>query len=144
MDPIVFTAVIIASMFHATWNGMVKKHSNKVTAISAVILGHVPMSIIAVIFLPMPSFKSLPYIIASAFIHQGYNWFLLKSYSLGDLTKVYPIARGFGPIIATIISIFFLGLIISKASILSISLVCSGIIIIGLFGYKTTNNLNIE
>jgi drug/metabolite transporter (DMT)-like permease len=130
-------------MFHATWNGMVKKHSNKVTAISAVILGHVPMSIIAVIFLPMPSFKSLPYIIASAFIHQGYNWFLLKSYSLGDLTKVYPIARGFGPIIATIISIFFLGLIISKASILSISLVCSGIIIISLFGYKTINNLNI-
>ena len=143
MDPIVFTAVIIASMFHATWNGMVKKHSNKVTALSAIILGHVPISIIAVIFLPMPSFDSLPYIIVSAFIHQGYNWFLLKSYSVGDLTKVYPIARGFGPIIATIISIFFLGLIISKASILSISLVCAGIIIISLFGYKTINNLSI-
>ena len=143
MDPIVFTAVIIASMFHATWNGMVKKHSNKVTAISAVILGHVPMSIIAVIFLPMPSFKSLPYIIVSAFIHQGYNWFLLKSYSLGDLTKVYPIARGFGPIITTIISILFLGLVISKASVISISLVCVGIITIGLFGYKVINNLKI-
>jgi len=143
MDPIVFTAVIIASMFHATWNGMVKKHSNKVTALSAIILGHVPISIIAVIFLPMPSFDSLPYIIVSAFIHQDYNWFLLKSYSVGDLTKVYPMARGFGPIIATIISIFFLGLIISKASILSISLVCAGILIISLFGYKTINNLNI-
>ena len=143
MDPIVFTAVILASFFHATWNGMVKKHSNKVTALSAVILGHVPMSIIAIIFLPMPSFKSLPYIIASAFIHQGYNWFLLKSYNLGDLTKVYPIARGFGPIIATIISIFFLGLVISKASVISISLVCVGIITIGLFGYKVINNLKI-
>jgi len=143
MDPIVFTAVILASFFHATWNGMVKKHSNKVTALSAVILGHVPMSIIAIIYLPMPSFKSLPYIIASAFIHQGYNWFLLKSYNLGDLTKVYPIARGFGPIIATIISIFFLGLVISKASVISISLVCVGIITIGLFGYKVINNLKI-
>ena len=143
MDPIVFTAVILASFFRATWNGMVKKHSNKVTALSAVILGHVPMSIIAIIFLPMPSFKSLPYIIASAFIHQGYNWFLLKSYNLGDLTKVYPIARGFGPIIATIISIFFLGLVISKASVISISLVCVGIITIGLFGYKVINNLKI-
>ena len=143
MDPIVFTAVILASFFHATWNGMVKKHSNKVTALSAVILGHVPMSIIAIIYLPMPSFKSLPYIIASAFIHQGYNWFLLKSYNLGDLTKVYPIARGFGPIIATIISIFFLGLVMSKASVISISLVCVGIITIGLFGYKVINNLKI-
>jgi len=143
MDPIVFTAVIIASMFHATWNGMVKKHSNKVTALSAIVLGHVPISIIAVTFLPMPSLESLPYIIISAFIHQGYNWFLLKSYSLGDLTKVYPLARGFGPIIATIISIFFLGLVISKSSIISISLVCVGILIISLFGYKTINNLNI-
>ena len=143
MDPIVFFAVILASIFHAIWNGMVKKHSNKVTALSAIVLGHVPISIIAVTFLPMPSLESLPYIIISAFIHQGYNWFLLKSYSLGDLTKVYPLARGFGPIIATIISIFFLGLIISKASILSISLVCAGIIIISLFGYKTINNLNI-
>ena len=143
MDPIVFTAVISASIFHATWNGMVKKHSNKVTALSAVILGHVPISIIAVIFLPMPSFESLPYIIISAFIHQGYNWFLLNSYNLGDLTKVYPIARGFGPIIASIISIFFFFLIITKASIISISLVCIGILTISLFGYKTINNLNI-
>jgi len=143
MDSIVFTAVILASIFHATWNGMVKKHSNKVTALSAIILGHVPISIIAVIFLPMPSIESLPYIIISAFIHQGYNWFLLKSYCLGDLTKVYPIARGFGPIIATIISIFFLGLIISKSSIISISLVCAGILTISLFSYKTINNSNI-
>jgi drug/metabolite transporter (DMT)-like permease len=143
VDPIVFTAVILASFFHATWNGMVKKHSNKVTALSAVILGHVPISIIAVNFLPMPSFESLPYIIISAFVHQGYNWFLLTSYSLGDLTKVYPIARGAGPIVATLISIFFLGLVISKASVISISLVCAGIITIGLFGYKVINNLKI-
>jgi drug/metabolite transporter (DMT)-like permease len=143
MDPIVFFAVILASIFHAIWNGMVKKHSNKVTALSAIVLGHVPISIIAVTFLPMPSLESLPYIIISAFIHQGYNWFLLKSYSLGDLTKVYPLARGFGPIIATIISIFFLGLVISKSSIISISLVCVGILTISLFGYKTINNLNI-
>jgi drug/metabolite transporter (DMT)-like permease len=143
MDTIVFFAVILASIFHAIWNGMVKKHSNKVTALSAIVLGHVPISIIAVTFLPMPSLESLPYIIISAFIHQGYNWFLLKSYSLGDLTKVYPLARGLGPIIATIISIFFLGLVISKSSIISISLVCVGILTISLFGYKTINNLNI-
>ena len=27
MDPIVFTAVILASILHVTWNGMVKNHS---------------------------------------------------------------------------------------------------------------------
>ena len=99
---------------------MVKNHPDKVTAVSGIVFGHVPCALIAVIFLPAPSAESIPYIIGSAFIHQGYQWYLLTSYQLGDLTKVYPIARGFGPIITTIISIILLGLIINNLAILSI------------------------
>ena len=143
MDTVVFVSIILASILHAIWNGMVKNHSNKVIAVSAIMFGHVPASIIAVIFLPSPSPDSLPYIIISAFIHQGYNWFLLTSYKIGDLTKVYPIARGFGPIVATIISVFFLGLVISKISIFSVTFICVGIMIVGLFGYNAINNLSI-
>jgi hypothetical protein len=35
---------------------------------------------------------------------------LLKSYSIGDFTKVYPICRGFAPLVATVVSILFLGI----------------------------------
>ena len=50
--------------------------------------------------------------ILSALIHQGYQWYLISAYKIGDLTKVYPIARGTGPIIATLISIGLLGVLI--------------------------------
>ena len=120
MDNHVFFIIILASIMHITWNSMVKKYSDKVVAVSAIVLGHIPLAIIATLILPAPSAESIPYIIVSAFIHQGYQWYLLNSYKLGDLTKVYPIARGFGPIVATIISILFLGLIISNLAILSI------------------------
>jgi len=39
--------------------------------------------------------------------------YLISAYKIGDLTKVYPIARGTGPIIATLISIGLLGVLIT-------------------------------
>ena len=107
MDNEVFFLVLLGTVMHAVWNGMVKKHSDKVVAVSGIVFGHVPCSVVAIVFLPMPSVESIPFILASIIIHQGYQWFLLSSYQIGDLTKVYPIARGSGPLVATIFLFYF-------------------------------------
>ena len=143
MDANVFFIIILATIMHAVWNGMVKQHPDKVVAVSGIVFGHLPCSITAIILLPAPSIESIPYIIASALIHQGYQWYLLTAYQIGDLTKVYPIARGFGPLVTTIISIIFLGLVFDNFVILSICLICMGIMIIGIFERNVFNNLNI-
>ena len=143
MDTNVFLIVLLATFMHAIWNGMVKKHPDKVVAVSGIVFGHVPASIIAVILLPAPSIDCIPYIFASALIHQGYNWYLLSSYKIGDLTKVYPIARGFGPLVATIISILILGLVLDNLIILSIGLICLGIMILGIFDRTRKKNSKI-
>jgi|TARA_B100001964_G_scaffold141415_1_gene155900 drug/metabolite transporter (DMT)-like permease len=143
MDTHVFFIVLLASIMHISWNGMVKKYPDKVVALSGIVFGRVPCALVAVIFLPAPSMESVPYIIGSAFIHQGYQWYLLTAYQLGDLTKVYPIARGFGPIVVTIISIIFLGLTIHNLAIFSILLICLGIMFVGVFDYDAFKNLNI-
>lgn len=143
MDTHVFFIILLATSMHAVWNGMVKKHPDKVVAVSGIVFGHVPFSIIAIILFPAPSIESIPYIIASAFIHQGYNWYLLTAYQIGDFTKVYPMARGFGPLVATIISIVLLGLVLDSFIILSIFSVCLGIMIVGIFDRNAFNNLKI-
>ncbi len=143
MDNNVFLLVLTATVLHAIWNGMVKKHPDKVVAVSGIVFGHVPCSIVAIILLPTPSVESIPYIAASILIHQGYQWFLLSSYQIGDLTKVYPIARGSGPLVATIISILFLGLFLDNLIILSILCICLGILILGLFEKANKNNSKI-
>jgi drug/metabolite transporter (DMT)-like permease len=139
MDSFVFFLVLFATVMHAVWNGMVKNHPDKVVAISSIVFGHFPLSIIAIILLPVPSLDCIPYIIASAIIHQGYQWYLLSAYQIGDLTKVYPIARGFGPLVATIISILILGLFLDSIIIFSILLICVGIMILGLFDKENKN-----
>jgi len=143
MDNKVFLLVLIATVMHAVWNAMVKKHPDKVVAVSGIVFGHVPCSIIAIILLPAPSAASIPFIIASVFIHQGYQWFLLSSYQIGDLTKVYPIARGSGPLVATIISILFLGLVLDNLIILSICFICLGVLVLGIFDRSNKKNLKI-
>ena len=143
MDTNVFLIILLATVMHAVWNGMVKKHPDKVVAVSGIVFGHVPASIIAIILLPAPSVGCIPYIIASALIHQGYNWYLLSSYKIGDLTQVYPIARGFGPLVATIISILILGLVLDNLIILSICLICLGIMILGIFDQPSKKNSKI-
>ena len=139
MDNFVFFLVLFATVMHAVWNGMVKKHPDKVVAVSAIVLGHIPLAIIAIILLPAPTIDCVPYIIASAVVHQGYQWYLLSSYQIGDLTKVYPIARGFGPLVATTISLIFLGLVLKSLIILSILLICIGIMILGFFDRENKN-----
>ena len=140
MELNVFLLVILAAFLHAIWNGMVKNFEDKVISVSAIVYGHVPIAVLVMFFLPLPTLESLPYIILSAIIHQGYQWYLISAYKFGDLTKAYPIARGTGPIIATLISIVFLGVLIPKFKILSICLISFGIISLGLLNKNSLTN----
>jgi len=140
MDINVFMAVMSAAILHSAWNGMVKKHKDKVISVSAIVFGHVPIAIVVMLFVPLPTVESVPYIIFSAIIHQGYQWYLISAYKFGDLTKVYPIARGTGPIIATLISIGLLGVLISKFQIVSIILIFFGIVLLGLLSENSIKN----
>ena len=139
MENHVFFLVLFATFMHAVWNGMVKNHPDKAVAVAAIVFGHIPLAIVAIIFLPAPTIECIPYIVASAIVHQGYQWYLLSAYKIGDLTKVYPIARGFGPLVATLISILVLGLLLKSLVILSILLISFGIMILGLLDKKSKN-----
>ncbi len=143
MNTTVFLLVLCSAVLHAIWNSMASKYKNKNVSIPAIVYGHVPACIVAVIILPMPSAESFPYIIMSALIHQGYQNFLLTAYQTGKFTTVYPVARGFGPLVATAISIIFLGLHLKVFTLFSILLISIGVILIGLFSKSVLKNYKI-
>ena len=88
------------------------------------------LSIVVIFITSPPSIESIPYIVLSAILHVGYEWNLLSSYKFGDYTKVYPIARGTGPILVTIVSLIFFSVVLSNFEILGIFIVCLGIFIL--------------
>jgi drug/metabolite transporter (DMT)-like permease len=107
---------------------MVKNEKDKYLGVAAIVFGRVPASIVIIFFIPTPSVESIPYIILSAILHNGYQWFLLSAYKFGDYTKVYPIARGTAPILVSIVSLIFLGVVLSNFELLGIFVVCLGIL----------------
>jgi len=136
----IFLAVILAAFLHATWNAMVKNEENKYLAVTAIVLGHVPASVFIILLTPIPSVESIPFIILSALLHNGYNWYLLSAYKFGDLTKVYPIARGTAPILVTIVSLIFLGVALSNFEVLGIFIISLGILSLSFQGAKILKN----
>jgi hypothetical protein len=42
----------------------------------------------------LPPLAGAPYVLMSAVLHVGYRVFLLHTYRFGELSKIYPIARG--------------------------------------------------
>ncbi len=143
MDTNIFFIILLATIMHAIWNAMVKHHPDKAVAVSAIVLGHLPLCIFCIIYFPLPGKESIPFLIASVLTHQGYQWYLLNSYKVGDYTNVYPIFRGFGPLFATLISIVFLGVVFKITTLISILLICGGIMFLGLFGSKNQKQTEI-
>ncbi len=128
----VFIAVIAAAALHALWNALVKGGADKTLNMGAVIIGHAPLAILAVIYAPLPAPESLPYLFAGLALHFGYQWFLLRAYLLGDLTQVYPIARGSAPLIVALFSVLVLGVHLEGMELLAIAIIGAGIISLAL------------
>lgn len=128
----VFLAVLCAALLHASWNALLKSGADKTLAMGAVILGHVPIALVLIPFVPLPSPESLPYLAAGVALHFGYQIFLLNSYRLGDLTQVYPIARGIAPLIVALVSVGLLGVVMSGPEKLAIAVIAVGIMSLSL------------
>ena len=59
METEVFLIVLFSAFLHASWNSMASKYKDKNVSIGAIVYGHVPLCIVAIIFLPSPSIESL-------------------------------------------------------------------------------------
>ncbi len=77
---------------------MVKGAGDKTVMLGLIALGHVVPGIAMLFLFPAPAVAAMPYIIASTVIHWGYYYFLSTAYRFGDLSFVYPIARGLTPV----------------------------------------------
>jgi len=136
MDIIVFCVVLIAAALHAIWNALVKGGSDKHLSMVAVALGRMPIAIALLPFIPLPKYESLPYIFTGIALHVGYQLFLLASYRVGDLTQVYPIARGVAPILVAIILFLFLGTQLKPIELTAVVTIGLGIMSLSLVRQK--------
>jgi drug/metabolite transporter (DMT)-like permease len=127
--------VLIAGLIHASWNIAAKKAGGDVRF--AAFTGLVMMVFWAPLGLwlglrELPRWGRLEWLllVASAALHTIYYITLLRGYRKADLTVVYPLARGSGPLLSSLVAIVLLGEQISALGVLGIAGVVVGVFLI--------------
>lgn len=137
MSTLVFSMVLGSAFLHALWNSLLKSGADKQAIMTAIVMWHVPCAIVGMSFAPMPDLASVPYILIGAVFHVAYQIFLLNAYKFGDLSQVYPVARGVAPMIVAVVSIAVLGVALRGIDIMAIVLITTGLMSLALLRKDT-------
>lgn len=137
MTALALVLVLTSALLHASWNLLAKRISGArvivwmFTSLSSVFL--VPVAI-TLLILDEPRFGVLgvAFILGTTLLHLIYFTLLQRGYRTGDLSLVYPLARGLGPTLASIGAIVLLGERPSWLVIVGLILVVGGIILLTL------------
>jgi len=132
---VVALALLIAAAFmHAGWNYFAKGAVNDVPlqvaylGVSAV--AYLPIAAIALVFFdPILTLAGLGFALASCCIHLAYYTLLGRAYAAGDLSLVYPLARGTGPLLAVMGAIVIFGETPGPLGIAGTLLIVAGILV---------------
>ena len=127
MTPSIVAIILSAALLHAVWNTIIKTAVDRTTTLGLVAFGHVLPGAVMVAVLPLPSAESFVYIGLSTIVHFGYFYLLGRAYQLGDLSVVYPIARGSVPALVSLWAWFLLGEALPPVVWAGIALIVTGI-----------------
>jgi drug/metabolite transporter (DMT)-like permease len=127
LDPGVAALVLLAAVMHASWNAIVKSDSDRLASFALVMLVGGFLGLALAPFVGTPDPASWPFLLASIAIHVVYYFALLRAYALGDLSHVYPIARGLGPTLVAVFSGVLIGEYLSWRETGGVILVSLGI-----------------
>jgi uncharacterized membrane protein len=123
----VFVMVLGAALVHAPWNALIKTDGDRLALIKVMSATQIVVSLCLVPFVTVPGAESWPYLLVSSAFNTGYMLLLNRAYQAGDLSLVYPLARGVAPLIVVVVSIGILGERLSHASQLAVLLIALGI-----------------
>lgn len=123
----VFLMVLAAALLHATWNAVVKSNGERLVLLRVFAWAQLAVSLCLLPFVDMPRAAAWPYLAASPVLGTGYLLLLNRAYRIGDLSLVYPLARGAAPLVVAIVSTAILGEEISRANQIGVMLIAIGI-----------------
>jgi drug/metabolite transporter (DMT)-like permease len=129
----VLPLILLAAIFHATWNALLKASENPLSlATRAVSWGTVvslPPVAVAWVVAGRPGLPLAGWLLAlaSAFLELLYFITLSTAYRRGELSVVYPIARGTAPLLAVLVGLTLLGERLHVAAVFGIACLVVGI-----------------
>ncbi|MDX3187967.1 DMT family transporter [Streptomyces sp. MN03-5084-2B] len=136
MNATALSLVLVAAVVHAAWNLAAKRISSGGTqfvwlyyTVGAVLL--LPVTIVLLITeTDHPQWSWLVAAVGTSLLHIVYGVVLQRGYRVGDLSVVYPVARGTGPLLSVLAAVLVLGERPGPLGLLGAFLVVAGVLVI--------------
>ena len=125
---------LAAAALHGTWNVLVKVGGNplisfqRATLVWAALIAAPAAATWVFIGRPGLPVAALGLAAASAALEVAYMWLLSAAYSRGELSAVYPIARGSAPLLAVLVGLGLLGERLNGLQLAGVALLLAGIL----------------
>ncbi|RSN30461.1 EamA family transporter [Amycolatopsis sp. WAC 01416] len=137
MNATALSLVVIAAVIHAGWNLAAKRIRRggarfvwAYYSLSAILL--VPVMAVSLAVEPQrPQWTCLFAAVVTAVFHVTYGIVLQRGYAVGDLSVVYPVARGTGPLLSVLAAVVLLGERPGVLGLIGAFLVIAGVLVIG-------------
>lgn len=144
MDLIVFLAVLAAALMHAAWNAVVRVGLDRFSSILLLSMTQSGLALALLPFVPFPASAAWPWVAGAALLHTGYKLFLIRAYQHGDLSQVYPLARGAAPPLVALGGIALFGERLPITGWAAIGLIAGGVGLMAFRGGAGTSRLPVR
>ncbi len=129
--------VLLSAVAHSSWNLLLKRAGDpEVFAWCLLVVASVLLTPVGLALLWHNSvgLSGLWFLLATIVLHVLYFNLLARGYAQGDLSLVYPVARGMGPMLVPLLAVIFLNETIAPLAIAGIAAIIGGIYTISWWG----------
>ncbi|TMC80687.1 MAG: hypothetical protein E6J06_14300 [Chloroflexi bacterium] len=129
---------LLAAVFHGTWNILVKVSGDPITTfrratVMAAVVATLALVPAWLVFgRPIVQPAALIWCLLSGALETAYLWLLSAAYRRGELSAVYPIARGSAPLLSVTVGLVVLGERLTSPQLLGVGLLLVGILAVAL------------
>jgi drug/metabolite transporter (DMT)-like permease len=124
---LLYGLVILSAIAHAAWNALVKSAGDRMLTMVAIRTTGMMLGLIALPFVDWPAPESWKWLAVTSVVMFAYYALLVRSYGVGDMSVVYPLARGLAPVLTTIAAFLAIGEALSMGQVAAVAMISLGI-----------------
>jgi drug/metabolite transporter (DMT)-like permease len=137
MSPdLLYGLVLLAAAAHAIWNALIKRSADAVMMMAAIRLVGLVFGLSVLPFVPWPTGSTWILLALACVATFAYYGLLIQSYQIGDLSVVYPIARGSAPVVVLVFGAIALKESVSVGAAVGVLAIAAGVLLVGLGAFR--------
>ncbi len=132
MHPLAFGLALAAAVLHVIWNFVVKASPDRLVAAFTVSGGAAVLALPVLAVTGLPDRRVIGLVLISGVVQTVYMIVLARAYEAGDMSFVYPLARGTSPLLITGAGVGLLGDSVSVPGAVGVAVVAGSLVLLSI------------